>query len=163
MSIDTDPQIQEAASPQSVVGRLSLRYTLKSMQARTFAAIVSFTAGAALLVAGPTYGQTLQEALLKRAAIGMTCKEIPNNGQYCTYKFGDALEIGIKDVGGADTIIGFHRSDMRSKLYAAMYFGCVAVVPGKAHPRNYERNYGVFISPKTGRIYSTSSECRETF
>lgn len=110
----------------------------------------------------PAHAQTLQEQLLQRAALGTTCKEIPNNGRYCTYKFGDILEIGIKDVGGTDIVIGFHQSDMRKELYAVMYFGCVAVVPGQAHPRNYDRDYGVFISPRTGRIYSTSVECRKT-
>ena len=85
-----------------------------------------------------------------------------NNGRSCTYKFGEFLEIGIKDIGGTDTVIGFHHSDMREELYAVMYFGCIAVVPGGAHPRNYDRNYGVFISPTTGRIYSTSAECRKT-
>ena len=47
-------------------------------------------------------------------------------------------------------------------FYVVLYFGCVAVVPGEAHPRNYGRDYAVFISPKTGGLYRTSNECRKT-
>ena len=141
--------------------RCALRYPLVSSR---FVGITSvFCCTIALsLGAVPVHAQTLQESLLQRAALGTTCKEIPNNGRYCTYKFGDSPEIGIKDVGGTDTVIGFHHSDIRKELYAVMYFGCVAVVPGQAHPRNYDRDYGVFISPRTGRTYSTSRECRMT-
>ena len=68
--------------------------------------------------------------------------------------------IGIKDVGGSDTVIGFHNSNIKNELYAVLYFGCVVVVPGKAHPDNYTKDYGVSISPKTGLVYKTTSKCR---
>jgi hypothetical protein len=102
---------------------------------------------------------TLQEKLFNRALQGTTCEQIPNNGRYCTYRFGDVLEIGIKDVGGTDTVIGFLHSDWKKELYAVMYFGCISVVPGASHPNNYDSDYGVFISPKTGLVYRTLTEC----
>ena len=116
---------------------------------------------ALLLAAGSAFAQqSLQNRLFQRAIEATKCEEIPNNGRYCTYKFGKVLEIGIKDVGGSDTVVGFHNSNINNELYAVLYFGCVAIVPGHAHPKNYDLDYGVFISPKTGNIYRTSSECR---
>ena len=155
-------------NPRDVLSQLAVRGKRIFLQPRytrgtrrcTVRALACFV-GMGLIVCC-AYAQTLQEKLIQRAALGTTCKEIPNNGRSCTYKFGEFLEIGIKDIGGTDTVIGFHHSDMREELYAVMYFGCIAVVPGGAHPRNYDRNYGVFISPTTGRIYSTSAECRKT-
>lgn len=116
---------------------------------------------ALLLATGTAFAQqSLQDRLVQRAIEGTKCEEIPNNGRYCTYKFEKVLEISIKDVGGSDTAIGFHNSNINNELYAVLYFGCVAIVPGHAHPNNYGLDYGVFISPKTGNIYRTSSECR---
>ncbi|MGZ8911084.1 MAG: hypothetical protein ACXW09_14010 [Methylococcaceae bacterium] len=108
------------------------------------------------------FEMTLQEQLFQRALQGTKCEQIPNNGRYCKYQFGTALEIGINDVGGTDTIVGFHNSNNKNELYAVLYFGCIAVAPGEAHPRNYNREYGVFISPVTGLVYQTSDECRAT-
>jgi len=107
-----------------------------------------------------SHGQTLQDKLFQRALKGTTCKQVPNNGRYCTYQFDNTLTIGIKDVGGSDTVVGFHNSNIKNELYAVLYFGCIVVVPGEAHPRNYSLEYGVFISPKTGLVYRTSNECK---
>jgi hypothetical protein len=106
--------------------------------------------------------QSLQDKLFQRALEGTKCEQIPNNGRYCTYKFGGTVEVGIKDVGGTDTVVGFHNSNIKNDLYAVLYFGCVVIVPGEAHPRNYDINYGVHISPKTGIVYQTSAECRKS-
>jgi hypothetical protein len=116
---------------------------------------------ALLLGTVPAFAQTsLQDRLFQRAIEATKCGEIPNNGRYCTYGFGKVLQIGIKDVGRSDTVVGFHNSNINNELYAVLYFGCVAVVPGHAHPKNYNKDYGVFISPKTGNIYRTSPECQ---
>lgn len=116
---------------------------------------------ALLLAAESAFAQqSLQNRLFQRAIEATKCEEIPNNGRYCTYRFGKVLQIGIKDVGGSDTVVGFHNSNINNELYAVLSFGCVAVVPGHAHPQNYDRDYGVFISPKTGNIYRTSLECQ---
>lgn len=105
---------------------------------------------------------TLQEQLFQRALQGTKCEQIPNNGRYCKYTFGTTLEIGIKDVGGTDTVVGFHNSNIKNELYAVLYFGRIAIVPGESHPRNYNHDYGVFISPITGLVYQSSNECRST-
>ena len=116
-----------------------------------------------LLGSAPAFAQkSLQDLLIQRAIAATKCGEIPNNGRYCTYQFGNVLQIGIKDVGGSDTAIGFHNSNIKNELYAVLYFGCVSVVPGHAHPKNYDSNYGIFISPRTGNVYRTSAECRAT-
>jgi hypothetical protein len=122
----------------------------------------TLTATLVLLLATETASAqpSLQDRWVQRAIDGTKCEDIPNNGRYCTYSFGDVLKIGIKDVGGSDTVVGFHKSNIDSELYAVLYFGCVAVVAGKANPKNYDRDYGVFISPKTGNIYRTSPECK---
>ncbi len=116
---------------------------------------------ALLLATTPAFAQkSLQDRLFQRAVEATKCEEIPNNGRYCTYGFGKVLQIGIKDVGGSDTVVGFHNSNINNELYAVLYFGCVAVVPGHAHPKNYNKDYGVFISPRTGNIYRTTPECQ---
>jgi len=109
-----------------------------------------------------TLSEPLQDKLFNRALEGTKCEKTPNNGRYCSYQFGDILKIGIKDVGGTDTVVGFHYSNINNELYAVLYFGCIAVVPGHAHPKNYNIDYGVFISPATGLVYKTSQECRQT-
>jgi hypothetical protein len=120
-------------------------------------------ASAALAVVA--HGQTVRAAdaqqlqLLNRVLAGMKCEETTNNGRICDYSVGK-LVFSIKDIGGADTVIGFRHSDIEDELYAVMYLGCVAVVPGKAHPRNYDLDFGVHISPVTGDVYATSEACR---
>lgn len=113
------------------------------------------------LLAPAAYGKK-QEALYQRALKAMSCEQIPNNGRYCKYEFGKTLSLGIKDVGGNDTVVGFHNSNIKNELYAVLYFGCISVIPGDAHPRNYDKQYGVHISPKTGMVYKSSAECRAT-
>jgi hypothetical protein len=104
--------------------------------------------------------QSRQDILFQRALKASSCEQVPNNGRYCKYEFGQFLAIGIKDVGGSDTVVGFHNSNIKNELYAVLYFGCIAVVPGESHPRNYDLDYGVHISPKTGLVYRSSAECR---
>ena len=120
-----------------------------------------FLIAAAMSLALPTaYAQSKQDVLFQRALKATSCEQVPNNGRYCKYEFERVLSIGIKDVGGTDTVVGFHNSNIKNELYAVLYFGCIAVVPGEAHPKNYDREYGVHISPKTGLVYRTSAECR---
>lgn len=98
--------------------------------------------------------------LLRQAASGMQCEEIPNNGRHCSYRFGDYLVISIKGVGGPDMLVGFQRSDINAKLYAVLYRGCIAVVPGMAHPHGYKSDYAIFISPESGRVSQSIEECQ---
>lgn len=78
----------------------------------------------------------------------------------CEYKVGDQLTFSIKDAGGADTVVGFHLSDIKNEFYAVLYFGCIVVIPGHAHSKNYDKDYGVYVSPKNGRAYTTKTECQ---
>ena len=121
----------------------------------------AFLVAAALsLVLPQAVAQSKQDVLFQRALKATSCEQVPNNGRYCKYEFERVLSIGIKDVGGTDTVVGFHNSDIKNELYAVLYFGCIVIVPGEAHPKNYDREYGVHISPKTGLVYRTSAECR---
>ena len=104
----------------------------------------------------------IQEQLFTRALKASSCEQTPNNGRICSYRFEKTLEVNIKDVGGADTVVAFRLSDINKELYAVMYFGCVAVVPGIAHPQNYGKEYGVFISPNTGLVYRSIAECKKS-
>ena len=118
-----------------------------------FAAIAS-------LMSSHVFAQPSQDVLFQRALKATKCEQIANNGRYCKYEFGRVVTVGIKDVGGSDTVIGFHNSNINNELYAVMYFGCVVIVPGEAHPKTYDKDYSVHISPKTGLVYKTSAECR---
>ena len=120
-----------------------------------------FRIAAAMSLALPTaYAQSKQEVLFQRALKASSCEQVPYNGRYCKYDFGRVLTITIKDVGGTDTVVGFHNSNIKNAFYAVLYFGCIVVVPGEAHPRNYDKDYGVHISPRTGLVYKSSAECR---
>ena len=139
-----------------------LRQALRSASQTKLRLVICIATFLLAVLPSLTLAQTQQEKLFQAALQGTKCEQIPNNGRYCTYQFGRILEIGIKDVGGSDTVVGFHNSNIKNDLYAVLYFGCIAIVPGKAHPRNYGREYGVFISPTTGLVYQTSAECRGT-
>ena len=69
-----------------------------------------------------------QELLFIKVDEGTSCTNTINNGLICDYKIGESLEFSIKDVGGSDTVIGFHLSNIDNEFYAVMYFGCVVVV-----------------------------------
>ncbi len=104
--------------------------------------------------------QSLQDQLFTRVVFGADCKQTVNNGLICDYKVGNKLSFSIKDAGGTDTVVGFRYSNIDDDFYGVYYFDCIVVVPGHAHPRNYDRDYGVYVSPKNGRVYRTRQECQ---
>jgi hypothetical protein len=104
--------------------------------------------------------QSLQDDLFLRVISGADCEQTMNNGLICDYTIGNVLSFSIKDAGGTDTVVGFRYSNINEELYAVYYFDCIVVVPGKAHPRNYDRDYAVYVSPKNGRVYRTRQECQ---
>ena len=112
------------------------------------------------MVAQPAASQSLQDQLYAKVIAGTKCEQTANNGLHCEYKIGDRLSFSIKDVGGSDTVVGFNQSNINEMFYAVLYFGCVVVVPGHAHVRNYDKNYGVSISIANGRVYKTQKECQ---
>jgi hypothetical protein len=114
----------------------------------------------ALTPAQPARAQSLQDHLFAKVVGGTTCERTVSNGLVCNYEIGERLSFSIKDAGGSDTVIGFNRSDIAEEFYAVLYFGCMVVVPGHAHARNCDRDYGVYVSPKNGRAYRTRQQCR---
>ena len=111
-------------------------------------------ASAALGAAEPT--------LYDRVRGGTSCEQTADSGRYCAYKIDAIFEIGIKDVGGEHTVVGFRRSNVDAELYAVLYGGCIAIVPGKGNKSAKQRDYAVFISPQTGEVYRASVQCQES-
>jgi hypothetical protein len=145
--------------------RLTRRFSgIHSLAAMKLTSFVRKTAmlAAFLPSAQAALSQTLQEQLLAKVIAGADCKQSINNGLLCDYKVGDQLSFSIKDAGGIDTLVGFQHSNINAEFYAVFYFGCVVVVPGHAHPKNYDHNYGVYVSPKNGRVYRTKQECQSS-
>ena len=114
----------------------------------------------ALSWSNTAHSQSLQDKLFAKVVAAAECKQTVSNGLICEYKVGDQLRFSIKDAGGTDTVVGFHHSDINEELYAVLYAGCVVVVPGYAHPRNYDKDYGVYVSPRDGRVYKSKNECQ---
>jgi hypothetical protein len=97
-------------------------------------------------------------ALFNRMLLGARCEGTPDNGLHCKYKLG-TLEVSIGDVGGTDTVIAFNHSDSEEEFYAVMFSGCIAIIPTRSEVAKHDHNFGVFISPFTGKIYMTPKEC----
>ncbi|EIJ36976.1 hypothetical protein [Thiothrix nivea] len=114
----------------------------------------------ALLLSSATFAESLQDELFAKVIAGANCKQSINNGLICDYKVGDQLSFSIKDAGDSDTVIGFNQSDIDNEFYAVFYANCIVVVPGHAHPRNYDKDYGIYVSPNNGQVYQTKTECQ---
>ncbi len=115
-----------------------------------------------MLILAPVIACAAEPSLYDRVKGGTSCEQTTDNGRYCEYKIDGAFEIGIKDVGGAHTVVGFRHSNVDAELYAVLYGGCIAIVPGKGNKSAKHRDYGVFISPKTGEVYRASVQCEES-
>lgn len=118
--------------------------------------------GAGLLALAAVALGATEPTLYDRVHGGVSCEQTADSGRYCTYKIDAVVEIGIKDVGGEHTVVGFRHSNVDAALYAVLYGGCVAIVPGKGNKSAKQRDYGVFISPKTGEVYRASVQCQES-
>jgi hypothetical protein len=114
---------------------------------------------AGLCLALPAMAGAAAPSLYERVKGAASCEQSEGNGRYCEYKLDGVFEIGIKDVGGEHTVVGFRHSNVDAELYAVLYGGCVAIVPGKSNKTAHHRDYGVFISPKDGMVYRTSVQC----
>jgi hypothetical protein len=123
----------------------------------------AFAIFAATLAVRTSFAEDATEAhlaVLNRMLQGTHCEDVPNNGLRCKYRLG-TLEVSIGDVGGATPIVAFNHSDSEDEFYAVMYSGCIAIIPTRTEIAKHERNYGVFISPVTGKVYLTPGECIE--
>lgn len=115
-----------------------------------------------LLSLVPLLAGAAEPSLYERAKSGRSCEQSKDAGRYCEFKIDGVVEIGIKDVGGDNTVVGFHHSNIDAELYAVLYGGCIAIVPGRGNKSTRHRDYGVFISPKTGDVYRASVQCEQT-
>lgn len=113
-----------------------------------------------ILSVGAAHCDPLQDQLFASVLAGGTCKQTANNGLICDYKLKDGPHFSIKDAGGTDTVVGLHHSDISERFYAVIYMNCIVVVPGTAHPNNYGKDYGVYVSPRSGRAYKSQQECQ---
>jgi hypothetical protein len=110
-------------------------------------------------VLGQASTQPAKEELFKNVVAGSDCKQTLNNGLICEYKVGQSLRFSIKDAGGRDQVSAFRHSNWDDDYYAVMYFGCIVVVPGTVTTEKYDGD-GVYIAPKSGRVYRTRHECQ---
>jgi hypothetical protein len=126
---------------------------------RTFATAFAFFA--ATLAVRMSFAEDAPEAhvaLLNRMLRGTHCEGVPDNGLHCKYRLG-TLEVSIGDVGGATPVVAFNHSDSEDEFYAVMYSGCIAIIHPRTEMAKHDINFGVFISPVTGRVYLTPGEC----
>jgi len=92
---------------------------------------------------------------------GKQCQENPGQSLECEYRIGETLHIAITGIGQTDTAITFMKSDFKGDFYAAIgvLHGCVIV---KRNPYLLDLKNAfdfAFISPRTGKIYTTWQEC----
>lgn len=101
---------------------------------------------------------------------GMSCRQSPatagGSQRDCEYQVGDGLAFVIVGVGRADAAITVTKAsgyDTDYYLSFGMRHGCVVVNPGakatRAALRSGVRPDIAFVSPKTGKVYTTSRAC----
>ena len=130
---------------------------------QTFAALLAFSAVSAAAQNRPTYDAVLR---------GTSCKQsqpAPGEAQLdCDYHVGDGLAFVIAGVGEPDAAI----TVTKASGYEADYYltfgvlhGCVIVKPGakatKAAFRDHVLPDMAFVSPKTGKVYTTWRDCQQ--
>ena len=135
---------------------ISSRWRPKAVGAA--AALLSLATVAA---AGPAKSGDPGE-LFDLVVMGASCRQVGSTGTafWCDYSIGDKLKLIVRQESTGVSNIGFKHSDMQDDLYAVMYDGCVAVVPGAGHPRNYDSRYVAYISPVNGRVYKELGDCK---
>jgi hypothetical protein len=96
-----------------------------------------------------------QETLVQRLEASKDC-----DAHECTYRAGNDLKFTIVSIGEANAAITFERSSFDGYYWANFLTesGCVVVLPGKAAPPMLDEV--AFVSPKTGKVYSTRQECK---
>jgi|LNAP01.1.fsa_nt_gb hypothetical protein len=101
-----------------------------------------------------------REDLFRLVVSGSTCRQLPHgNRTLCEYKVGK-LEFALRNEENGIYNIAFRHSDQQDDFYAVHYGGCVAVVPGLGHPRNYEAEYVAYVAPQNGRVYRDLTQCK---
>ena len=112
------------------------------------------------------YGQDANaQSLFNIAVSGTDCRAISDGSLFCKYEIGKDLEFSITSVGDFDTGISFLRSKFDGDYFArfGVMHGCIIVARGVTAPQSASpADDFVFVSPKTGKIYKSWQECRNT-
>jgi len=92
---------------------------------------------------------------------GKQCQETSSQQLGCEYRIGKTLHISIDGIGRTDTGITFMKSDSNGDFYASIgvLHGCVIV---KRNPPDLDPPFTsdyAFISPRSGKVYRTWTEC----
>lgn len=124
------------------------------MRAIQLALLLSSLLSAVSVQAGDsTYAVTLA---------GKKCTESKTQRLECTYVVGKDLEFAIAGVGESDAGVHFLRSSYAGDYYASfgISHGCVIVQPGKKGAAPTSNQLFAFVSPKSGKVYSSWEECK---
>jgi hypothetical protein len=90
---------------------------------------------------------------------GMTCTQNPVGSMECEYRVGRSLHFAVVGVGDSDGAITFYSVSMAGDYYASVtvVHPCVIVKPGEANKAPLLDL--AFVSPRTGKVYTTWQAC----
>ena len=106
----------------------------------------------------PAHAETsVYELTLK----GKQCQENSGQSFACEYRIGKTLHISIDGIGQTDTGITFMKSNFDGDFYATVgvLHGCVIVKRSLKNLTLQNAFDYAFISPRTGKVYTTWQEC----
>jgi hypothetical protein len=116
-----------------------------------------------LMLLSPTVEASGERLFTYDAVVaGMKCQQNSVASMECDYRVGRSLHFNIAGVGQKDASITFFQVSWDGDYYASVgvQHGCVVVKPGKAveGPRVFDF---AFVSPQTGKVYSTWQTCQQ--
>lgn len=125
----------------------------------------------AILLVGVATMSWAAQSTYELALAAKSCKEGVSQGMSCEYKIGKDLHFSIDGIGMPDTGITLMRSSFDGDFYATygLSHGCVVVKRGpKGTTSNAISGLGsmadyAFVSPGSGKVYTTWEECRSGF
>ena len=109
----------------------------------------------------PAHAETSVYEVYELTLKGKQCQETSSQQLGCEYRIGKTLYISIDGIGRTDTGITFMKSDVNGDFYASIgvLHGCVIV---KRNPPDLDPPFTsdyAFISPRSGKVYRTWTEC----
>lgn len=124
-----------------------------------------------VLLVGMTMRSWAAESTFELVLAGKSCKEGLTQGIDCEYKVGKGLHFSINGIGMPDTGITFMKSSFDGDFYATygLSHGCVVVkrgpegttssaISGPESMTDY-----AFVSPRSGKVYTTWEKCKAGF
>jgi len=108
----------------------------------------------------PAHAETSVYEVYELTLKGKQCQETSSQQLGCEYRIGKTLYISIDGIGRTDTGITFMKSDVNGDFYASIgvLHGCVIVKRNPKLADLHAYNYA-FISPRSGEVYRTWTEC----